>query len=187
MGNGYINGTWQKQALGSGDLIGFLGAVICLIATWGSKVYGSISEKMGTKVPIVAFGSLCFLLIAVLSFITAPNGEGPGGWGWGILIFYVLQGLGRGVYESTNKGVFGDTFPGSQGVGAFANCMAQNTFSSTIGFLLGTAKWQKSEVWILLVFSILSVPGLMLAQSIQRAQLAKQSQNGVAADAAIGA
>merc|ERR1712087_97043 len=164
MGNGYINGTWQKQALGSGDLIGFLGAVICLIATISSKVYGCISEKMGTKVPIVAFGSLCFLLIGVLSFITAPDGKGPGGWSWGILIFYVLQGMG-----------------------AFANCMVQNTFSSTVGFLLGTAGWQKSEVWILLVFSILSVPGLMLAQSIQRAQIAKQNQNGVAADAAIGA
>merc|ERR1712050_283782 len=130
---------------------------------------------------------LCFLLIGVLSFITAPNGEGPGGWSWGILIFYVLQGLGRGVYESTNKGVFGDTFPGAQGMGAFSNCMVQNTFSSTVGFFLGMLGFQKSEVWVLLVFSILSVPGLMLAQSIQRAQLAKQSQNGVAADAAIGA
>merc|ERR1712039_1140125 len=125
--------------------------------------------------------------IGLLSFVSAPDGKGPGGWGWGIMVFYLLQGLGRGVYESTNKGVFGDTFPGSQGVGAFANCMVQNTFSSTIGFLLGTAKLQKSEVWILLVFSILSVPGLMLAQSIQRAQIAKQNQNGVAADAAIGA
>merc|ERR1712087_337070 len=176
MGNGYINGTWQKQALGSGDLIGFLGAVICLIATWGSKVYGSISEKMGTKVPIVAFGSLCFLLIAVLSFITAPDGKGPGGWSWGILIFYVLQGLGRGVYESTNKGVFGDTFPGAQGMGAFANCMVQNTFSSTIGFLLNQQSLSKFTVWIMLSFSVFSVPGLLISQSIQRKEeLAKQA------------
>merc|ERR1712203_1022924 len=97
---------------------------------------------------------------------------------------YVLQGLGRGVYESTNKGVFGDTFPGAQGVGAFANCMVQNTFSSTVGFLLGTAGWQKSEVWLVLVFSVLSVPGLIVAQSIQRTELAKQRQDNVATDAA---
>merc|ERR1719343_367229 len=138
---------------------------------------------MGSKLPVLLFGSLCFVLIGFLSFISAPDGRGPGGWGWGIMVFYVLQGLGRGVYESTNKGVFGDTFPGEQGLGAFANCMVQNTFSSTVGFLLGTAGLQKSEVWVLLVFSFASVPCLMLAQSIQRAELAKNVEDDSIASA----
>merc|ERR1712039_279336 len=116
--------------------------------------------------------------IGLLSFVSAPDGKGPGGWGWGITVFYVLQGLGRGVYESTNKGVFGDTFPGPKGTGAFANCMMQNTFSSTMGFILGTLDLQKSEVYILLVFSVFSVPGLMLSQSIQRKEEAAQQSDG---------
>merc|ERR1712224_1069917 len=114
---------------------------------------------MGTKMPIVVIGSICFLGIELLSFVQLPcpdtgphAGEclGPGGWGWGIMIFYVLQGLGRGVYESTNKGIFADTFPGGKGIGAFANCMMQNTLSSTAGFVLGAAKLASVEVYVLL-------------------------------------
>lgn len=175
--NGYINGHWQKEALGSGDLIGFLGAIICAIATVSSKVYGWASTKVGSKTPILLFGSLCFLLIGLLSFISAPNGRGPGGWGWGIVVFYILHGLGRGVYESTNKGIFGDTFPGPQGMGAFANCMMQNTLSSTIGFLLGVAKKDAVEVYILLAFSIFSVPGLCLAQQIHQREQERDKEN----------
>merc|ERR1712176_1414905 len=59
--NGYINGSWQAEALGNGDLIGFLGAIICLIATISSRAYGVMSEKLGSKVPIVLFGSVCFI------------------------------------------------------------------------------------------------------------------------------
>lgn len=173
--NGYINGTWQKEALGSGALIGFLGAIICAIATVSSKIYGVVSDRLGSKVYVLVFGSLCFALMAVLSFITAPNGKGPGGWGWGIMVFYVLQGLGRGVYESTNKGIFGDIFPGSKGTGAFANCMMQNTLASTIGFVLGALKVDSSEVWILLVFSALSVPGLLFAQFLLRNEREQES------------
>jgi len=170
--NGYINGHWQKEAIGGGEFIGFLGAIICLIATVSSKFYGWVSDRLGSKVPVLLFGSSCFILIGVLSFVSAPDGKGPGGWGWGIMVFYVLQGLGRGVYESTNKGIFGDAFPGAQGLGAFANCMMQNTLASTIGFLLGVAKLDYVEVYILLAFSVLSVPGLLLAQRMQRQQAA---------------
>lgn len=163
--NGFINAKWLHEAL-SKDFIGFLGAVICLIATLSSKVFGLVAEKSG-KLPIIALGSLCFLGIALLSFVKAPEGKGPGSWGWGIIVFYVLQGMGRGVYESTNKGVFGDFFPGALGVGAFANCMMQNTFSGTIGFIMGSMNVDSHEVWILLAGSILTVPCLQLALSMK--------------------
>jgi hypothetical protein len=165
--NGYINANWMRKALNSDVFIALLGAVICFIATVSSKVYGWVAEYTGTKLPILVFGSICFLTMAILSFITAPNGEGPGGWGWGIVVFYILQGLGRGVYESTNKGIFGDHFPGDKGVGAFANCMMQNTLSSTIGFAMGLAKVAQYEVYPLIVFSVFTVPALMFAASMQ--------------------
>merc|ERR1719238_2659783 len=44
---GYINANWQHEALKSDDFIGFLGAIICLIATISSKVYGVVAEKNG--------------------------------------------------------------------------------------------------------------------------------------------
>eukprot|EP00401_Gymnodinium_catenatum_P029169 CAMPEP_0117485624 /NCGR_PEP_ID=MMETSP0784-20121206/15060_1 /TAXON_ID=39447 /ORGANISM="" /LENGTH=443 /DNA_ID=CAMNT_0005280215 /DNA_START=9 /DNA_END=1340 /DNA_ORIENTATION=- len=166
--NGYVNGTWLKEAVNNTNFIGSLGALVCLVATASSKLYGSLSEKLGTKVPVLLFGSSCFIAIAVLSFISAPEGKGPGGWGWGIVVFYVLQGLGRGVYESTNKGIFGDVFPGEQGVGAFANCMMQNTLAGTISFAMGALGANYAQVWIMLFFSVVSVPGLLLAQSMKR-------------------
>jgi MFS family permease len=182
---GYINAKWQHEALKSDDFIGFLGAIICLIATISSKIYGVAAEKMGTKTPIVAVGSICFLGIALLSFVQLPcpdDGpcEGPGGWGWGIMIFYILQGMGRGVYESTNKGIFADFFPGEKSVGAFANCMVQNTFASTIGYVMGLASVDKSEVWILLVCSIVTVPGLAIAAKMKQSS-ALEEKVGVSA------
>merc|ERR1712224_848905 len=86
-----------------------------------------------------------------------------GGWGAGIVIFYIFQGLGRGVYESTNKGIFADFFPGEQSVGAFANCILQNTFASTVTFLIGAAELGKQEVWF-----VLTVPMLFLASVIKK-------------------
>lgn len=95
---------------------------------------------------------------------------------------YILHGLGRGVYESTNKGVFADTFPGERGMAAFANAMMQNTFSSTVGFVLGVVKFEEIEVYILLLFAIITVPGLYLAKRMQEKEK-KTSDAGANSDA----
>jgi len=92
------------------------------------------------------------------------------------MVFYILQGMGRGVYESTNKGIFADFFPGEKSVGAFANCMMQNTAASTIGYTMGLAHVDKSEVWILLVCSIITVPGLAAATKLK--QIASEDKPG---------
>merc|ERR1712226_299273 len=81
----FFNGKEPCKSINPDEAVAF-GAVICLIATISSKVYGVVSQQTGSKMPIVVFGSLCFFAIAVLSFITAPDGKGPGGWGWGILV-----------------------------------------------------------------------------------------------------
>jgi len=171
--NGYVNSNYTQHALGS-DFIGFLGAIVCLIATFSSKLYGVMAEKMGTKVPIIFIGSVCFLAIALLSLIPAPSCDltfkGPACWGWGMVVFYVLQGLGRGVYESTNKAIFADFFPGEKSVGAFANCILQNTGSSTIGFIMGSLDWGKWEIIFLIIGSIATVPMLALATSMKNNQ-----------------
>jgi len=178
---GYINANWLQTAItkATGDaelaqnLIGFLGALICLIATISSKIFQCLNARFGSKIPVVALGSLCFIAIGVLSFIKAPHGEGPGGWGWGIVVFYLLQGMARGVYESTNKSVFADTYSGPKATGAFANAMLQNTASSTIGFLMGVANVDTYEAYPLLIFAALTVPMLVLAERIKGTEEAR--------------
>jgi len=171
---GYVNANWEAEAL-SPDFIGFLGAIICLIAAVSSKVYGVVATIMGTKLPIVAFGCFCFFTMAILSFITAPDGKGPGGWGWGIVVFYILQGMGRGVYESTNKGIFADYFQGEKAAGAFANCMMQSTGASTIGYIMGSFNADQYEVWPLLIFAVVTVPMLVVADCMRNPQSDKTS------------
>lgn len=127
---------------------------------------------------VLIWGSTSFALIGVLSKITAPRGEGPGGWGVGIVIFYLLQGLGRGVYESTNKGIFLDFFPGDKSPGAFANCMMQSTMASTIGFLLQAVASSSGDanriigplVWVLIICAASCCPGFLLAKGMQKRQ-----------------
>merc|ERR1711998_516826 len=183
---GYINANWLQTAItqATGDkqlaqnLI-FLGALICLVATISSKIFQILNARLGSKVPVLAVGSLCFIAIGVLSFVKAPHGDGPGGWGWGIVVFYLLQGMGRGVYESTNKGVFADFYSGPKAPGAFANAMLQNTASSTIGFLMGVAKADTYEAYPLLIFAALTVPMLVFAEQLKGAAEAEPKASKV--------
>jgi len=92
-----------------------------------------------------------------------------------MVVFYVLQGLGRGVYESTNKAIFADFFPGDKSVGAFANCILQNTGSSTIGFVMGLSGVGKQDRWPLIVGAILTVPMLVLATGMKNKESQKAS------------
>merc|ERR1711998_313004 len=76
---GYINANWLQTAItqATGDkqlaqnLIGFLGAMIALVATISSKIFQGLNTRLGSKIPVVAVGSLCFIAIGVLSFIKA--------------------------------------------------------------------------------------------------------------------
>lgn len=59
---------------------------------------GFVARRVG-KGPVIALGAVAFMLLGVLSkFVGHPET-----WGWGVLVFYVLMGVGRAVYESTNK------------------------------------------------------------------------------------
>ena len=52
-----------------------------------------------------------------------------------LLPLYILQGIGRGNFESTNKAVFADFFPGHKAEPAFANFVIWTGLSMSIGFL----------------------------------------------------
>eukprot|EP00913_Durusdinium_trenchii_P016235 g15257.t1 len=145
---GYIGRFILSKALSS-EFIGFAGKGL----------------KIG-KGPVVALGSLAFLLLGVLSkFVGHPET-----WGWGVLVFYVLMGIGRAVYESTNKAIFADFFPGEASAGAFANVFVFGTAASTAAFTLGATSKDMVELQLLMVFAVLTVPGYLLASFIKRCQ-----------------
>merc|ERR1719160_447723 len=52
-----------------------------------------------------------------------------------LLWLYVVHGIGRGVWESTNKAVILDFFP-DKPMAAFANVIVSSGLASTIGFFM---------------------------------------------------
>merc|ERR1712079_851317 len=115
------------------------------------------------KGPIVLPGSMCFLFLGILSKWVGN----PTSWGWGVLIFNILMGVGRAVYESTNKAIFVDFFPGEKSAGAFANISVFNSIASAIGFTLGAIEFDLPELYLLVIFAALTFPGFMLASMLR--------------------
>merc|ERR1712118_176791 len=116
----------------------------------GSKGFASMSVKVG-KGPVVLVGALCFMLIPVLVLV---GGSGVHDWGYGLVVFYILQGLGRAVYESTNKAVFADFFP-ENAPGAFADCIMQSSVSMAICFFLSQTLSGDALATLILVSGVL--------------------------------
>lgn len=131
--NGYVNQHYVKDSpVLSAAVIGLLTAITAGVAGASAPVFKDLSGRFGQGA-VVLLGSLCFLGIPLCVLLGSPQN-----WGWGIMILFVFQGLGRGVYESTNKVVFADFFPGNA-AGAFANCMMQSCFAFAVCFFFSAA------------------------------------------------
>lgn len=158
---GYVSRNILSQALDS-DFIGFAGALLSALAAVLSRLLGPAAARIG-KGPVVALGAASFFLLGVLSRWVGN----PETWGAGVLVFYVLMGVGRAVYESTNKAIFADFFPGEKSTGAFANVFIFSTGSSSVAFILGATQEASAELYLLLVFAALTVPGYSVASMLK--------------------
>ena len=103
--NGYVNANYTSKQLGS-FAVAMLAALTALTAAMLSRLFGTVSARLG-KFPVVCFGAVCFICIPLCDFFLGCCDS----WGWWLSILYLLQGSGRAIYESTNKGVFADFFP----------------------------------------------------------------------------
>ncbi|CAK9014708.1 unnamed protein product [Durusdinium trenchii] len=166
---GHIGREILTEALSS-EFIGYAGALLSALASGLSLVLGQVARRMG-KGPVVALGSMAFLFLGILSQYVGK----PATWGWGVLVFYLLMGLGRAVYESTNKAIFADFFPGEKSAGAFANVFVFGTSASTVAFTLGAVGKASEELYLLLTFAVLTMPGYLTACVIKR-HLEKREQ-----------
>jgi len=166
--NGYVNALYTGPQLGK-HFVGYFGTTTAFLAALFSQLFGMAAVRVGRKGPFVLIGSLCFLAIPVL--VLAFNLEG---WRYFLIVPYVLQGCGRAVYESTNKGVFADFFPGGQAEGAFANQMMQVTLSFTLAFFFSASLPRSALASIILLLASVTFPGLLLAHQVRKWQAALQ-------------
>lgn len=172
--NGYVNVTYTKVQLGT-EFVGYFSTATAFLAAVFSQAFGFAAVRLGRKGPFVLIGSLCFIAIPALVLTI-----GLDNWNYGLIAPYILQGCGRAVYESTNKGVFADFFPDSKSEGAFANQMMQATLSFTLAFFFSAALPRSALAAIILVLAGVTFPGLLLAHRLRQPRRRKPitAENG---------
>lgn len=175
--NGFVNGAFTKPSptFGAGSL-GTLLATTSFVASATAALCGALSQRTGKGLTI-SLGAACFAAIPVSVLLFTPS-EANGYWGASLISLYVLQGMGRAVYESTNKAVFADFFPGEKSAGAFANCMMQNSVAFFASFILQSSLEDKSVLaWIVLILAALTLPGYLAASRLRRPASASLTQS----------
>lgn len=159
---GYVGREILTKAVSSA-FIGFAGALLSGLAAVLSKVLGLVAAKAG-KGPVLLLGAAAFLCLGIFSRFVGTPSE----WGYGALVFYVFMGIGRAVYESTNKAIFADLFPGAKSPAAFANVFVFGTGASTVAFVLGAVGNDTPELYLLLSFAALTVPCYVIARLLDQ-------------------
>jgi len=170
--NGYVNATFTEPQLGA-EYVGYFATSTALVAALFSKLFGAASARLGRKGPFLLIGSLCFAAIPALVLSC-----GLDGWGVWLFVPYVLQGCGRAVYESTNRGVFADFFPGARSEGAFANQMVQATLAFAFCFFFSASMARSALAGVILALAVATFPGYLLAQGLRQRQQQAQQREG---------
>jgi len=177
--NGYVNSKFTAVQIGPWA-VPLFAAATALVAALLSKVLGAVAIRAG-KGFVLSLGSLGFFCIAS-SFFMLDQSQGWNGW---LLALYLMQGLGRAVYESTSKGVFADFFPG-RAVGAFANCMLQSSSAFAMCFFLSDVLQGPELARIVMVLSVLTPLGYLSAvrlRALEQQRLAAKASGVQGGDA----
>jgi len=139
--NSYVSGVLVPQACGVAS-VGYFDTVLVSVAIVVS-ITSSIAIKLtGRKVVVMCVGALGFLLEGVI--LLTANDEQLSSTAW-LVVIYAAQGVGRGVWESTNKAVIADFFP-QDAAAAFANIIWSSALASTFGYFT-FSKGAANVVW----------------------------------------
>jgi len=133
-GSAYLNGIFNEfiASIEVGtDLLGAFGALTVLVAALSSQAYGDLGKRFGNGVAMV-LGSLAMLAMAIFGSTRCI------GWGYWIAVVYIVWGLGRGCYESTNRAVVVNAYLLEDREAAFANFTFQQCMAASIAYFLNS-------------------------------------------------
>merc|ERR1712113_1215422 len=106
--NGYVNRNYVANELGK-SWVGAFSSITTAAAAILVHAFRCLATKSG-KLPVLIIGSLSAAFIPAYVFVVGLQKEdGVGFW---LALLYLPQGGVRAVYESTNRGIFSDFFPG---------------------------------------------------------------------------
>ena len=155
--NGYINPNVTKNVLSSAD-IGWFSGIVAGIACMVSAFGGGFIKKTGLKWPLMITGSLCFVAMALPFLFSDPRGwsDDKSSAYWKLALIYAAQGVGRGIFESTNKAVVADFFS-SNAPAAFSNVIWSSGGASAVGYFLFKNISGKTQAVIVAVTGIAGI------------------------------
>ena len=84
---------------------------------------------------------------------------------------YGLQGVGRGIFESVNKSLTIDWFPG-RAPAAFANIIFQNSASTALGYILFPYIPIQASIGMCLCVAVLSIACVYVGDGRKRRERA---------------
>eukprot|EP01065_Artemidia_motanka_P018692 TRINITY_DN2202_c1_g3_i1.p1 TRINITY_DN2202_c1_g3~~TRINITY_DN2202_c1_g3_i1.p1 ORF type:complete len:519 (+),score=119.68 TRINITY_DN2202_c1_g3_i1:71-1558(+) len=163
--NSYVTGTVVKESLGASK-VGYLDAIIPLVAAVLSMPLARMSQVFGTKTPAMLFGAACFTGVsAAFTFTSDPIGSlGT----WSVLpAMFVLFGAGRAVWEGPAKAVFADFFLDDAQAG-FSNLILQFGASAAAAFYLFPSMDRVDKGAICTAVSAWSGAGYLIADRMYR-------------------
>jgi len=194
--NGYITGPVVTTYIGAG-YGGILAAITAAVAALLSLPNTLGWVPAGAKKYYMVGGPLCFALVGFLPIVVGYGKIGHWAGGWGLILFYVLQGLGRGVWESTNKAIFVDYFSYDK-MGAGSNLIIQNGLASAVAFFVnafssasptvadcaaqGDCPVYAAEAWVVVATSVMAVVGFLLASGLNSKGIKTWAQIGGTSD-----
>lgn len=180
--NGYVTGIVVPFYIENGK--SYSGYLLALSATVAGMVtlpssFGYFAD-LRSKRYLMVFAPVSFAVVVGLP-LCLGFGNVAGSSGWGLVVLFVLQGLGRGVWESTNKAIFLDYFAHDK-VGAGAQIIIQNGGATAVAFFLsaysparptahdcvtrGECPAYDLEAWAIMVFSVVAVVGFLVASTL---------------------
>jgi len=139
----YANGVLVSQCVNDDtNYIGYFAALIAVVAGVCSPIFSFVTRKFlgGKKQYVMILGIVAFLCeMAVYMTYNLKKDDLVRGEKLcdvkPLVALYVVHGVGRGVWESTNKAVILDFFP-NDAMAAFANVIVSSGLASTIGFFM---------------------------------------------------
>eukprot|EP01065_Artemidia_motanka_P023906 TRINITY_DN2855_c0_g1_i1.p1 TRINITY_DN2855_c0_g1~~TRINITY_DN2855_c0_g1_i1.p1 ORF type:complete len:502 (+),score=143.52 TRINITY_DN2855_c0_g1_i1:59-1564(+) len=181
--NSYVTGTVIPDGLGDGK-VGYFVSIIPLVASLESMPFGKLQECLGTKVPLLIFGMLCFGGFAG-TFAIASDPVGDLGK-WAVLpAMFCIFGTGRAVWEGPNKAVTADFFQGDDAQPAGANIVMQNGLTSALAYyayaFFGMSTGLKS--WICVGCAAWGIIGYLTAHMMYTAEQRRKTEQGLFSDA----
>jgi len=142
-----------------GGNVNYLLAIMPAVAALLSVPFGLLAGKIG-HLPLLMLGSCCYMLIGGFLIVYTPQEVTD--MGYYSVFIYVTSGVGRSVFEASNRATFADYFP-DDNAAAFANIIFWSGAPACIGFLVADSINQAVAASLVVATSSLSVLGVTVA------------------------